>query len=639
MSEWTIDCGCTTTSMRSYGMPNRWWASMSSRPLFISVAESMVILPPIAHVGCLSACSTVTSSSSPRVRPRNGPPLAVSTSLSTVPGASPASSWCSAECSESTGMSAAPVASASAVTSSPPTTSDSLLASARSMPSPSVATVGPSPAEPTSALRTSSAPEPTTISTRPCAPTSTSPSVHASAARAPASASASAIRCTPKRRACSTSASQELSALSPTSSRSPDLSTMSRAWVPIEPVDPRTRRRRGTLLGCQTSRGGRRGLLLPRVRGVVGDESRDQLRVVPHRRVAHAGQRAELDAGDLRAEALSVAIDGQDPVAVAPGDERRAGDAVEVGHQARARADGPEDVVDDRAADRGLHELDRLLGGHLVAARHDVAQEQLAQAGPAHQARHLAHGPLGELLVAREPLDDALALSAVVVRPAAARRDRHDAARAPALGHLERQRAAHRVAGEVRLLDAQRVEERLEVVARLDERLRALRRRRATVVAVQRGRDDLEARDEVGNDRQPTAPGRGEAVHQHQRLAGTGAIQRRRALTHATRIRAEPPPEPRPRRDPSVRRSMLQTPERWRTCSHERQPDVITRHRGEEDGVEAVQRAAVSAEQAPRVLHAPIALEIGLEEVAQRRRDPDREAEVERVDPVEPVLV
>ena len=32
--------------------PNRWWASISSRPLFISVAESIVILPPIAQVGC-----------------------------------------------------------------------------------------------------------------------------------------------------------------------------------------------------------------------------------------------------------------------------------------------------------------------------------------------------------------------------------------------------------------------------------------------------------------------------------------------------------------------------------------------------------------------------------------------------------
>ena len=59
---WTSDCGCTTTSIRSYGVPNRWWASISSRPLFISVAESIVILPPIAQVGCASACSTVTSS-------------------------------------------------------------------------------------------------------------------------------------------------------------------------------------------------------------------------------------------------------------------------------------------------------------------------------------------------------------------------------------------------------------------------------------------------------------------------------------------------------------------------------------------------------------------------------------------------
>ena len=137
--------GARRTSIRSYGVPNRWWASISSRPLFISVAESIVILPPIAQVGCASACSTVTSCSCARVRPRNGPPLAVIVRRSTAPGGWPASSWCSAVCSESTGTICAPVASASALTSSPPTTSDSLLASARSMPSPSVATVGPRP--------------------------------------------------------------------------------------------------------------------------------------------------------------------------------------------------------------------------------------------------------------------------------------------------------------------------------------------------------------------------------------------------------------------------------------------------------------------------------------------------------------
>ncbi len=80
------------------------------------------------------------------------------------PARSPAISWCSAECSESTGMSCAPVASASAVTSSPPTTSDSLLASARSIPSSAPTTSGPRPAEPTIALRTRSAPDSATSS-------------------------------------------------------------------------------------------------------------------------------------------------------------------------------------------------------------------------------------------------------------------------------------------------------------------------------------------------------------------------------------------------------------------------------------------------------------------------------------------
>ena len=70
-------------------------------------------------------------------------------SFSTTPGGSPVSRWWIAVCSESIGISRAPVASASAVTSSPPTTSDSLLASATSIPSVSATIVGPRPAEPT----------------------------------------------------------------------------------------------------------------------------------------------------------------------------------------------------------------------------------------------------------------------------------------------------------------------------------------------------------------------------------------------------------------------------------------------------------------------------------------------------------
>ena len=78
-SEWTTDVGCTTTSIRSYGTPKSQCASISSRPLFASVAESIVIFGPMRQVGCASASSGVTPSSSARERPRNGPPEAVRT--------------------------------------------------------------------------------------------------------------------------------------------------------------------------------------------------------------------------------------------------------------------------------------------------------------------------------------------------------------------------------------------------------------------------------------------------------------------------------------------------------------------------------------------------------------------------------
>jgi len=49
--EWTMLCGCTTTSIRSYGTPKRTCASITSRALLASVAESTVILRPIDQVG------------------------------------------------------------------------------------------------------------------------------------------------------------------------------------------------------------------------------------------------------------------------------------------------------------------------------------------------------------------------------------------------------------------------------------------------------------------------------------------------------------------------------------------------------------------------------------------------------------
>src|SRR3954469_4933990 len=275
-SAWTIDCGCTTTSIRSSGTPKRCIASMTSRPLFISVAESIVIFPPMSHVGWASACSRVTFFRSAALRPRNEPPLAVSTSLSIVPGRCSAfTSWNRAECSESTGITCAPVASASAMTSSPPTTSDSLLASARSIPSPRVATLGPRPAEPTSAFSTRSQSLPTISSTRPSLPASTSPPVQASAARAATASSASAIRSTPCCSAWATSRSKLEPAAMPTSSISSLRSTTSSACVPIDPVDPsstnlRTQARIGTRLNaaCGSERPEREQLA--QRRGVAG---------------------------------------------------------------------------------------------------------------------------------------------------------------------------------------------------------------------------------------------------------------------------------------------------------------------------------------------------------------------------------
>ena len=81
--ECTTDCGWTTTSTRSSGTSKSRCASSSSRPLFTRVAELIVTTGPMSQVGWASACSTVTSCSSSRLRPRNGPPLAVSTSRRT----------------------------------------------------------------------------------------------------------------------------------------------------------------------------------------------------------------------------------------------------------------------------------------------------------------------------------------------------------------------------------------------------------------------------------------------------------------------------------------------------------------------------------------------------------------------------
>jgi hypothetical protein len=75
--ECTIDCGCTITSTRRISTSKSQRASIISSPLLKSVAESMVIFAPMFQVGCLSACSGVTSASFSAGQVRKGPPLAV----------------------------------------------------------------------------------------------------------------------------------------------------------------------------------------------------------------------------------------------------------------------------------------------------------------------------------------------------------------------------------------------------------------------------------------------------------------------------------------------------------------------------------------------------------------------------------
>ena len=72
--EWHIASGWIVTLIFSGGIPNSWWASITSRPLFIIVAESTVIFFPIFHTGCLSTSFFVICF---KDRLKNGPPEAV----------------------------------------------------------------------------------------------------------------------------------------------------------------------------------------------------------------------------------------------------------------------------------------------------------------------------------------------------------------------------------------------------------------------------------------------------------------------------------------------------------------------------------------------------------------------------------
>ncbi len=97
------------------GIPNSTPASISSSPLFISVAESTEILRPMFQRGCAQAWAGVATAIASALQFRNGPPEAVSSRRRTPRGAVPATKlggrhWKIALCSLSIGISSAPEA-------------------------------------------------------------------------------------------------------------------------------------------------------------------------------------------------------------------------------------------------------------------------------------------------------------------------------------------------------------------------------------------------------------------------------------------------------------------------------------------------------------------------------------------------
>src|SRR5215210_439180 len=230
----TTDWRCTTTRTSSNGTPNRWCASITSSPLFIMVAESMVILGPIRHVGCLSASSGPTSTSLAFSNEKKGPPEAVNNTPAISSSRLPSRHWKIAECSESTGIMR--LLAASSKTHSPPATSDSLLARAIRLPACSAPTVAARPAKPTMPFKTTSDGTRESRSAEP-GPARTSA---ARPSRGPASVDSRDTYSGSNSAAWRASVRASLPAERPTSSkRSGYLRTTSRACPPMLPVEPR----------------------------------------------------------------------------------------------------------------------------------------------------------------------------------------------------------------------------------------------------------------------------------------------------------------------------------------------------------------------------------------------------------------
>ena len=89
--ECTIDCGCTSTSIRSGLTSKSACASIISSALLNMVALSMEIRSPMSQFGCALASAGVTLAMRAIGQSRNGPPEAVRMIRSTSATLSPIS--------------------------------------------------------------------------------------------------------------------------------------------------------------------------------------------------------------------------------------------------------------------------------------------------------------------------------------------------------------------------------------------------------------------------------------------------------------------------------------------------------------------------------------------------------------------
>ena len=238
--EWTMLWGCTITDTCASGSRYSRMASMTSRPLFISVEQSTVILGPMVQLGCRRASARGFLATSSRHIPRKGPPEQVRISRRiSWRSAQPCKHWKIAECSLSTGTISVPQRSASSITSVPAHTSVSLLARAMRFFSRMAARVGCKPTMPTTAVTTVSASSSTAASISAAVPANTFTGVSAKRIASSFAAVSSVITAKAGRNFrhwASIRSTLELAVSAAT--RSPSCSATSRVWRPMEPVEP-----------------------------------------------------------------------------------------------------------------------------------------------------------------------------------------------------------------------------------------------------------------------------------------------------------------------------------------------------------------------------------------------------------------